>query len=548
MAKQPCKDSDVVAAFPVRVFISYAHDDAGHMAAVRQLWQLLRQMGFDATLDVVSDGPGQDWPSWAESQIESADFVVVVASARYRASAAARTEPDSGRGVWWEARLIREMIYKDSGKESLKRILPVVLPGHSQEELPGFLTPYGGKSYVIREMSTEGMAKLVRVLDRVPEIEAQESWRVRIRDVGGMVLGAGILLNADHVLTCARVVMAARDYRAGADRAVPAVYVDIEPVYRSDLPSVRASVTDGSWAPPVDDERDDLAVLKLDRPLADVPEAPLRRLPLSPGLAVHMCGFPSDAEIGVWVRARLADERQGPGRWAWNITARPGTQLRRGLGGAGVVDDATGYVVGMVVGQQDGGSANPWIMATDAILKRFPQVSELVDKAESRRRIDQLSATIKDVGAAEREAAQLHDHVASRVATTLELSFEWATLRDRLSAIRVAAVGASSGRVLATIESCDRAARLALQRAENEQLRLTKLLSRRNELRGLLDAYKATAAEHGLAENTELDALYRHARELLWTGPCNLPACSEAVDRYAGAVRRMLGDVGDAEV
>ena len=42
----------VVAAAPVRVFISYAHDDAAHEERVRDFWLLLRKLGIDARLDL----------------------------------------------------------------------------------------------------------------------------------------------------------------------------------------------------------------------------------------------------------------------------------------------------------------------------------------------------------------------------------------------------------------------------------------------------------------------------------------------------------------
>jgi len=56
-----------------RIFISYAHDSPGHMAAVRTLHDLLRAEGLDATLDIFYDGPGQDWRLWMQRQLKSAD-------------------------------------------------------------------------------------------------------------------------------------------------------------------------------------------------------------------------------------------------------------------------------------------------------------------------------------------------------------------------------------------------------------------------------------------------------------------------------------------
>ena len=67
------------------------------------------------------------------------------------------------------------------------------------------------------------------------------------------------------------------------------------------------------------------------------------------------------------------------------------------------------------------------------------------------------------------------------------------------------------------------------------------LLDRHRELRGLLDAYRAKGARHGAAENIELAALYRRARDLLRAAPCDLPAASDEVRLYQRAVLGLSG-------
>jgi len=62
------------------------------------------------------------------------------------------------------------------------------------------------------------------------------------------------------------------------------------------------------------------------------------------------------------------------------------------------------------------------------------------------------------------------------------------------------------------------------------------LLSRRDELRGLLDAYKAKAARLGAAEDAGLATRYYQARDLLWTAPCDLTAAAAAVSHFQQAV------------
>jgi hypothetical protein len=61
-------------------------------------------------------------------------------------------------------------------------------------------------------------------------------------------------------------------------------------------------------------------------------------------------------------------------------------------------------------------------------------------------------------------------------------------------------------------------------------------MAKRDELRGLLGAYKAKAARLGGAEDPGLAQRYDQARDLLWTAPCDLPAAEAAVAAYQHAV------------
>jgi hypothetical protein len=65
---------------------------------------------------------------------------------------------------------------------------------------------------------------------------------------------------------------------------------------------------------------------------------------------------------------------------------------------------------------------------------------------------------------------------------------------------------------------------------------LTGLLDRRAELRGRLEAYRAKATGRGHAEDPELGALHRRARDVLFTAPCDLRAATVAVAHYQRAV------------
>jgi hypothetical protein len=61
-------------------------------------------------------------------------------------------------------------------------------------------------------------------------------------------------------------------------------------------------------------------------------------------------------------------------------------------------------------------------------------------------------------------------------------------------------------------------------------------LDRRNELRGLLDAYRAKAAAVGQAENGELAQLHEQARQALYVSPCDLAVAERLVASYVEGV------------
>ncbi|MGW6933505.1 CHAT domain-containing protein [Lentzea sp. NPDC054927] len=145
-----------------RVFISYAHGSADHEEAVRDLWIFLRRHGVDAKLDRSAAGRRQDWALWMGDQVREADHVLIIASDSYRERAEGRTSADEGRGVQFEARLIRDAFYRDP--KALDRFLPVVLPGQSVEGIPDFLAPASSTVYRIAELSPTGAESLLRLL------------------------------------------------------------------------------------------------------------------------------------------------------------------------------------------------------------------------------------------------------------------------------------------------------------------------------------------------------------------------------------------------
>jgi hypothetical protein len=92
------------------------------------------------------------------------------------------------------------------------------------------------------------------------------------------------------------------------------------------------------------------------------------------------------------------------------------------------------------------------------------------------------------------------------------------------------------GQLSAELEVIERELQLVMKKCLESERTSVSLLSQRDELRGLMDAYKAKAARLGAAEDPGLARLYGQARDLLWTAPCDLVAAAAAVTSYQQAV------------
>ncbi|MEU5344338.1 MULTISPECIES: toll/interleukin-1 receptor domain-containing protein [unclassified Streptomyces] len=146
-----------------RVFISYAHESDAHKAAVRQLYELLRDNDLDVRFDQEGLHERRLWETWVTQQILRADFVLVIASPSYR-QAGDGTLPERARlGLRSEYRRLVDVQHRDPDTW-LKKILPVVLPGRSPEEIPLSFTPGVADHYVLDGITQKGATQLLNVL------------------------------------------------------------------------------------------------------------------------------------------------------------------------------------------------------------------------------------------------------------------------------------------------------------------------------------------------------------------------------------------------
>ena len=155
-------------------------------------------------------------------------------------------------------------------------------------------------------------------------------------------------------------------------------------------------------------------------------------------------------------------------------------------------------------------------------------------RSQARRRIDGLKAAVSAARSARADAVTAWHRAAQRITALPPLPPDIAEPPlDRLEAL----VAAGRWPALATeLDRCDGALAADVKRTEECERSAATGLANRDELRGLLGAYKAKAARLGVAEDADLISSYDQARDLLWTAPCDLTAAATAVAGYQRAI------------
>jgi len=147
-----------------RVFITYAHDSPEHKEQVRRFGTFLRaQIGLDVHLDRWYDDERRDWSAWAIEHLTEADFILAIASPAYKRRADGAAPPDEGRGSQFEAAIIRDNLTKNLRRET-KRVLPVVLPGRSVDEVPTFLNAHSTTTFYVNDFTEAGVSDLLAAI------------------------------------------------------------------------------------------------------------------------------------------------------------------------------------------------------------------------------------------------------------------------------------------------------------------------------------------------------------------------------------------------
>lgn len=145
--------------------ISYSHDSPEHERSVLALCNRLRAHGIDAFVDQFLPGaPSEGWPLWMERQIEQRDFTLMVCTETYHRRFMEIEAHGVGRGVVWEARILRNLLYEDTDWHG--RIIPVLLEPHAGAFVP---TVFRGTFYDLAQEG--GFENLLRHLLREPGAE-----------------------------------------------------------------------------------------------------------------------------------------------------------------------------------------------------------------------------------------------------------------------------------------------------------------------------------------------------------------------------------------
>jgi hypothetical protein len=151
-------------------------------------------------------------------------------------------------------------------------------------------------------------------------------------------------------------------------------------------------------------------------------------------------------------------------------------------------------------------------------------------------RIAALRTATDAVGAARSDAVTAWQRTAAKISAVAPppgAAFDPSARLARLDALLAAGRWT---RLSSELDLLEQELAAAVNEYKESERTAVSLLGRRDELRGLLSAYKAKAARLGAAEDQALCDRYERARELLWTAPCDLTAADNAVTGYQQAV------------
>jgi hypothetical protein len=176
---------------------------------------------------------------------------------------------------------------------------------------------------------------------------------------------------------------------------------------------------------------------------------------------------------------------------------------------------------------------------TERVTAVAAQVDELVRlRDDARRRVAEVTAAAAAARAAREDAVAAWQQAAAKIAAGAmpPPPGDMADLSARLAVLDPLLTEGRWTRLGSELDLLDRELAAATAKFKEAERAVVSVMNRRDELRGLLGAYKAKAARLGAVEDPGLTERYDRARDLLWTAPCDLAAAADAVAGYQQAV------------
>jgi hypothetical protein len=175
----------------------------------------------------------------------------------------------------------------------------------------------------------------------------------------------------------------------------------------------------------------------------------------------------------------------------------------------------------------------------EGIAAAVARADELIQlRNEARQRVGEARTAAIAARSARDDAVAAWQQAAAKIAAGAlpPPPAELADLSARLDGLGPLLDGGRWPRLASELDLLDRELATATARFHEAERASVAALAKRDELRGLLGAYKAKAARLGAAEDAALAERYDRARDLLWTAPCDLTAAEAAVAGYQQAV------------
>lgn len=150
---------------PPRAFISYSHDSAEHKKWILDFATTLRRRGIDAVLDQWDLKPGDDLPHFMETQLESADFVLMICTDKYVEKANA-----GEGGVGYEKMIMTASLLS---KIDSSKVIPIIRQSETDTR-PTFMKTKIYIDFSNDENIEYSLDDLLRVLLQAPLYEKPE--------------------------------------------------------------------------------------------------------------------------------------------------------------------------------------------------------------------------------------------------------------------------------------------------------------------------------------------------------------------------------------